>query len=162
MKYPLEELLRVRLHREDVAQSAVVACREKVRQAEHELQNRKNELAEYIDYRQQREEALYQEIMEQEVQMRDLDDLKVNISLLQQKQFEFEDLVQAAKRELEEAEAELAQAQAVYAATVKERQKIDEHKAVWAQEDAKHREAELEKEMEDFRVRKAEEADAVA
>lgn len=160
MTYPLEELLKVRVHREEAAQIAVTAQRAAVEHADATVQARRQELADYIEYCKRREAEMYEDIMDREVQMRDLDDLKLSISLLQQRQHQIEDQVQSAQQELKQAQAELAQAQADLAAAAKDRRKIDEHKSVWSREEARRAEAEVEKEMEDFRVRKAEDASA--
>ena len=159
MKYPLADLLRVRLFREDAAQAEVTAARRTLETAEQTLAARQQELTGYIEYRKRREAELYDEIMNQQIQMRDLDDLKSHISQLQHTQGQFEDNVTQAKQDVRTANAALEEAQAAYSLAVKERQKIDEHKAIWAQEETQRCEAELEKEMEDFRVRKAEEID---
>lgn len=159
MKYPLQELLRVRLIREDNAQVEVRVCRTAVETASENVKTREHERDDYIAWREQREAELYEEIMEQHVQLRKLDDLKLSISLLREKQNGYEDRVQQAIQELEEAEQQLKAAQDSCALAIKNRQKIDEHKAIWAQEEALRCEAELEKEMEDFRVRKADDAD---
>ena len=153
MKYPLQDLLRVRLFREDAAQSEVTAARRRVEDARELIVRREQELADYIRQRKRREEELYDEVFRQEVQVRDLDDLKMNIQILRDRQSGYEDAVEQARSELIEAEKALAEAIAAHALTVKDRQKIDEHKSVWAQEEAKRCEAEAEKELEDFRVR---------
>jgi hypothetical protein len=156
MKYPLEELLNVRRHREETAQVEVTRRRRHLESAEETVRRKEKELEEYIAWRTEREEQLYREIIDQQIQIRALDDLKLKISLLREKQVIYEDHVTEAKRNLQEAEATLTEAQDQYRTSVKESEKIDEHKELWAQEERKRCEAEAEKEMEDFRVRRAE------
>ncbi len=155
-KYPLQDLLRVRLFREDAAQAEVTSARRKVQAAQELIEQRQQELADYIKQREQQEKQLWDDIIDQDVQMRDLDDLKLKIQIIRDKQTSYEEAVEQAKRDLLAAEEALEQAQADYSLAAKERRKIDEHKDIWAQEEAQRCEAEAEKEMEDFRVRKAE------
>lgn len=153
-KYPLQDLLRVRLFREDAAQAEVTTARRKVEDAEQQILLREQELADYVQLRERREQEIYDEVFQQEVQVRDLDDLKMKIQILRYRQSTFEDAVTQAKRDLVAAQQTLEAAVAAHATAAKERRKIDEHKGIWAQEEAKRCEAEAEKELEDFRVRK--------
>lgn len=153
MKYPLQDLLRVRLFREENAQAEVTKKRAELEQAEEAVKEREQELAEYIKYRETREEELYDDIMKKPVQLRNLDDLKVDIQILREKQGLYEQKVDEAKQERVTAEEKLEETRRAYLLSVKERQKIDEHKEIWTQEMDKVREADAEKELEDFRVR---------
>ena len=153
MKYPLEDLLRVRNFREDNAANELTRRRREVEQAEQLVQQRKKELEEYIQWRIKREEELYQEVMQKPVQLKDLDDLKQDIQLLREKEHLYEDRIREAEKALADARQALDDAHAQYQAAVRDRQKIDEHKDLWAQETAKINEANAEKELEDFRVR---------
>ncbi len=157
MKYPLQDLLRVRNIREDNAANELARRRTEVEAAEKIVEQRKQELKEYTEWRIRREEELYQEIIEKKVQLKELDDLKQSIGLLREKEFVYEDRIREAERLLREAQEALEQAHEEYRAAVKNRQKIDEHKSIWAQEEAKIDEANQEKELEDFHVRKPDE-----
>lgn len=153
MKYPLEDLLRVRNFREDNAANELTKRRREVEQAEELVQQRKQELADYIQWRIKREEELYNVVMQKPVQLKDLDDLKQDIQLLREKEHLYEDRIREAEKALADARQALDDANAQYQAAVRDRQKIDEHKDLWAQETAKINEANAEKELEDFRVR---------
>lgn len=153
MKYPLEDLLRVRNFREDNAANELTKRRREVEQAEELVQQRKQELADYIQWRIKREEELYNQVMQKPVQLKDLDDLKQDIQLLREKEHLYEDRIREAEKALADARQALEDAHAQYQAAVRDRQKIDEHKDLWAQETAKINEANAEKELEDFRVR---------
>lgn len=153
MKYPLEDLLRVRRFREDEAQSQLTAARGQLEAAEAALDQAEQALAEYIQRRERREAELYDEIMLQEVSMKDLDDLKAAIATLREQQSGYEERVRQAHQDVAAATNALEAARQAYTEAVKNRRKIDEHKGLWTQQEHKRSEAEAEKEMEDFRVR---------
>ena len=78
-KYPLRDLLRVRQFREDKAARRLTQCREQVEHAEHLVAQRKQELVDYIQWREAREEELYKEVFKHEVKLKKLDDLKIEM-----------------------------------------------------------------------------------
>lgn len=152
-KYPLEDLRRIRTFREETAANDVIRCRRLVEQAAKLLEERKKQLAEYIEWRIAREEAMYQEIMQQLIQRKDLDELKVNIQILRDKELTYRERVVQAEKELAEAQATWQAAVATHQAAVKARQKLDEHKEMWAREVERELEFKQEIELEDFRTR---------
>lgn len=153
MKYPLQDLLRVRNFREENAANELTVKRRELEQAEQLVVQRKRELEEYIQWRINREAEMYQEVMRKSIQLHDLDDLKQDIQILREKEHFYEDQIKKAEIALEEATRALEQARSHHLQTVKDRRKIDEHKELWAQQVAKISEANQEKELEDFRVR---------
>ena len=110
MKYPLEDLLRVRNFREDNAASELTKRRTEVEEAKQLLEQRKQELADYTQWRIQREEELYQEVMEQKVQLKTLDDLKMDIQMLREKEAVYQQRIVDAQQALKAAEQALEQA----------------------------------------------------
>lgn len=156
MKYPLEDLLRVRQFREDSAAAEVTARRSALERAEEALEDARRELAEYADWRVKREEEMYQELMQKTVQKSAFDDLKLNIDRLRTREVSLEENCFEKEKAIEAATVALDEAQASYQLTVRDRQKIDEHKDHWAQEMAREVEYNQEKELEDFRVREPE------
>lgn len=153
MKYPLEELLRVRRLREDDATNELTRRRREVEQAERMLEQRQRELEEYTAWRIQREAELYEQVIGKQVPLKALDDLKKDIQILRDQEITYQERILAAEKALAEAKARLVEAQAAYQATRKDRQKIDEHKGIWAAEAAREYEAGQELELEDFKVR---------
>ena len=97
MKYPLEDLLRVRNFREDNAANELTKRRRAVEAAEDLVKQRKRELEEYIQWRIQREEELYREVMQKPVQLKELDDLKQDIQLLREKESLYEERIREAE-----------------------------------------------------------------
>lgn len=156
MKYPLEELLSVRKFREGERASELARKRKAVGEAEQLVERRRQELKEYIAWRIQREEELYNGILRHEIAVRQLDDLKVNIQILRENELTYQERVQQAEKNLGAARHELATAQTTYQKAVKDSNKIEAHKSWWALEAAREAEAFQERELEDFRVRSPE------
>jgi hypothetical protein len=153
MKYPLEDLLRVRQFREDERAQELTRKRGEVEAAAQLVEKRKQELTAYTAWRINREKELYDEVMLREIEVKDLDALKLNIQILRENELAYGERVKEAEKALEAAQQALAAAQAAYMKAVRDKGKIEEHKGWWAQEEAKEAEANAEKELEDFRVR---------
>lgn len=161
MKYPLDDLLRVRKFREDERASELTARRKAVAEAEELLQRRRQELKDYVAWRIRREQELYDEVLRQQIAVKQLDDLKINIQILRENELAYQDRIKQAEKDLEAARQALAAAQAAYQKAVRDSNKIEEHKQWWAQEAAQEAEAYQEKELEDFRVRSPEPDEAL-
>ncbi len=153
MRYVLQDLLNVRQFREDTASQELLKARNRLAVAEQTLLDRQRELREYIAWRVAEEEKLYAQIMRREIQRKELDDLKLTIQELRDRELSFQENILKAEKAITEAKAALQQAQAAYRDTVKAREKLDEHKAVWTDEQLKEVEFNTEKETEDFRPR---------
>lgn len=150
MPYILEDLLRVRKFREDAAAAEMTRCRKLVAEAEELVGQRKKELKEYVQWRLQREEEMYQEVMQKSIHLNDLEDLKTNIQILRDDELKYEERIITAEKQLGEARQRLEQARAAYRQAVKNREKLEEHKALWLEEEQKAAEAQAEKEAEDI------------
>jgi type III secretion protein O len=150
MAYILEDLLRVRKFREDAAAAELTRCRKLVAEAEEQVELRKRELQEYVQWRLKREEEMYREVMQKPIHLNDLEDLKVSIQILRDDELKYEERIITAEKQLNEARQELEQAQAAYRQAVKDREKLEEHKEMWLEEEQKLQEAQAEKEIEDI------------
>lgn len=155
-KYPLSDLLRVRLLREDKAMELLLVARKKVEEAFVFLNQKKDELSKYRVFRVNEENRLYDTIMGKKVPRTRVDEIKAEVAALQAEELAYEKRVIEAEASLEAAEKNLAQAQDFYQQAVRNRQKIEEHRTIWLEEDRKIREFLLEKELEDFRRRESE------
>ncbi|MEM7475297.1 MAG: YscO family type III secretion system apparatus protein [Planctomycetota bacterium] len=152
-KYPLRDLEKVRRIREENAASEVLKAKNGVLTAQEEVLRCEKEVESYHDWRLNREEELYQEIVDQQIQLKELDGLKIQIQLLRDKELMLHRKVEEAKKKLEDAKQHLLDAQDSHRQASRDLEKIEKHKEEWAQEAAKEAESNLEKEMEDFRVR---------
>ena len=152
-RYLLQDLLNVRGRREDAAHDRVMASRKLLEQAELEVVRRKQERVDYIAWRIQREEELYQQIMNHLVQIRNLDDLKIDIQLLREKESVYEQRILEAEKGVADAKDALHNAEAELRKASRDKRKLEEHKDMWTQELAKEAEMGADKETEDFRVK---------
>ena len=153
MKYALEDLLRVRRFREDKAAAEVVESREQLADAESQLEQRRQELQDHLQWRLRREEELYQEIMQREVHLKDLEDVKSRVQVMRDKDQSYQEKVITAKKKVDDAQRQLDTAREAHLLAVRNREKLDEHKSMWLDESHQELEAKAETEMEDFQVK---------
>lgn len=152
-RYLLQDLLNVRQLREDAAHDLVMASRRVLEQAEQEVVRRKQELVDYTAWRIQREAELYDQIINHQVQLRNLDDLKIDIQLLREKESLYEQRILEAQKGVEDARNSLHKAEADFRQASKDKRKLEEHKDMWVQDLAKEAEVAADKETEDFKVK---------
>ena len=158
--YPLATLLAVRRYREDAAARQVRARTQDLDLATATLAGAESDLYEYRGWRLNREEALFQEVKNQEICVADLDHLKQTILLLRQQQEVLEKEISAAKVARETARTSLAESQTAWKAAVGNTSKIREHRRRFMAAQKKEDERFQEKETEEFSVRdQPEEAD---
>jgi hypothetical protein len=157
MQYPLHDLLRVRQWREDERAVELARRRAAVEEAEQLVARRQNECEQYAAWRVRREQELYDEVLFREVEVRDLDDLKLNVRLLRENEQAYRDRVKAAEAELATARQALESARQAHLKASRDRGKIEEHRGWWEAEAAREAEAKQELELEDFSVRSPDE-----
>jgi type III secretion protein O len=150
--YPLEDLLRVRSYREEEAAAKVTQCRSAVERAAQVVDECNRALHEYSAWRVQREAELYQELFRQQVQLKELDDLKFEILQLREQESLYVQQVHDAEKALQEARDALYASRKLHHAAYKDVEKIGAHKGIWAREIRKQNEEFEERELEDFRV----------
>ncbi|MCH2204077.1 MAG: type III secretion protein [Fuerstiella sp.] len=150
MKYVLQDLLQVRQFREDGAATAVTRQRLRVDEAQKTVEDRRRELAEYTQWRIAQEKKLYDDIIDHRVQMKDLDDLKLKIQSLRDRELTFQDSIRLAEQELVNEQKKLLDSQHAHREAVKNREKLEEHKGMWLVEVEREVENGMEKELEDF------------
>lgn len=153
MKYPLEDLLRVRRLREDAAARALSKQRLALEAAEKALHDWQRRLAEYVETRKRKTEELYREVMGLPTQKPRLDDLRMDLSVLAAKQSEMEDAVLTAEKNVDAEREKLRDAVRAYFLAASQREKLDRHKDDFRTEANRAAEKRAELELEDFRVR---------
>lgn len=153
MKYPLEDLMRVRRFREDEAATAVTKQRAQVEAAKRAIKARRREMEEYTQWRIRREQELYDEIMRQPIRMKELDGVKVQVQAMKSKEAEHREAVLQAEKHKEEQDQLLVQRKHEWTEAVRQCEKLVEHKDMWQVETDKEAERQQETEMEDFRTR---------
>ena len=142
--------------REDRATGELTAARQALAAAEEALAARRHDLAEWEETKEERRDRIYDAIIGREVSRDQIDLANEGVARIDEEGVLKADNVKRAEGVVKEKAdaAELARTNLNVA--IKNRMKIDEHKAVWLTEDAKEQEARAEGELEDFVVRKEE------
>jgi hypothetical protein len=156
MPYTLQPLLRIRTMREDRASGELVAAKRNLAQAEEALAARQHDLEEWEKTKEERRDRIYDAIIGREVSRDQIDMANEGVARIDEEGVLKADNVKRAEGEVREKEAAADAARANLNIAIKNRMKIDEHKAVWLAEEAKEQEARAEGELEDFTVRKEE------
>ena len=142
--------------REDRASGELVAAKQALAVAEEKLAARRRELADYEATKEERRDRIYDTVMGRPVSREQLDLVNEGVARIDEEGVLKADNVTRADDERKAREADAQTARVNLTIATKNRMKIDEHKAVWLDEDAKAQEARAEGELEDFIVRKEE------
>ena len=156
MSYTLQPLLRIRMMREDRATGELTAARLALAAAEEALAARQRDFAEWEETKEERRDRIYDAIIGHKVSMEQLDIANEGVARIDEEGVLKADNVKRAEGVVKEKADAAETARANLNLAIKNRMKIDEHRAVWLAEDAKAQEARAEGELEDFVVRKEE------
>ena len=142
--------------REDRATGELVAARQALAAAEEALAARRRDLAEWEETKEERRDRIYDAIIGREVSRDQIDLANEGVARIDEEGVLKADNVKRAEGVVKEKTEATAIARTNLNVAIKNRMKIDEHKAVWLAEEAKTQEARAEGELEDFIVRKEE------
>lgn len=151
--YPLRDILRVRIIRENKAAENLAKAKLELDKAIKKVKQKQKELEDYRIWRVKEEERMFNEIIKKKLKKDDLDELKFEIGKLRQKELDYEKAVEDAKKEKERAAREVEEARGLYQTAVMEHEKIKEHRDTWLEEWKRMEELVLEKEVEELRTR---------
>lgn len=154
MPYVLQDLLKIRLMREQWAKDKLIKAQNVLEAAIKKVEKKKEELKDFRIWRAKEEERLYAEVMHKHVKRVDIDGLKINIANLEKRELEHVQAIDDAEREREKAKEALEEARTLYNLALVNVQKLEEHKETWMAEWSKEQELLVEKEMEDFKALK--------
>jgi DNA repair exonuclease SbcCD ATPase subunit len=149
-RYQLEDLVRVRQHREEQASEAMVRARRRLKEAQDAHLQAQKDLAEYTVWRVMEERRKLDGLMQRVLKLGEISDVRAEIALLREREFEFVDRVKKAEAAVSKAEEHLQDCRAKHAQAVRELEKLLEHKTTWQREDAVETERAEEAELEDF------------
>ncbi len=152
MAYLLQPLLRIRTMREDRATGELTAARQALAAAEEALTARRRDLAEWEETKEERRDRIYAAIIGREVSRDQIDLANEGVARIDEEGVLKEDHVKRAEGVVKEKAAAAETARANLNLAIKNRMKIDEHRAVWLSVDAKELESRAEGELEDFVV----------
>ena len=141
MSYVLQPLLRIRMMREDRASGELVAAKRELARAEEALQARQRDLKEWEDTKDERRDRIYQAIIGQTVSRDQIDMANEGVARIDEEGVLKEDNVNRAEQDRKRCESVAETARQNLNIAIKNRMKIDEHKAVWMKEEAAEQEA---------------------
>ncbi|PTY07828.1 hypothetical protein DB347_06275 [Opitutaceae bacterium EW11] len=148
--YLLQDLVRVRQHREEQASEAVARARRLLTEAQAALARSKQELANYTVWRTGEERRLLDGLMRRVLRLGELSDTRQEILLLREREFEFVDRVKQSETAVAKAESFLEECRAKHAQAVRELEKLLEHRTLWQRESALEAERAEDLELEEF------------
>ena len=149
----LHDLLRIKRIREKSAQDEVKKVRYRLEQAVIDVDQKKEELTTYIDWRGQEERNLYDNIINAQVHQHDLDFLKQRIARMREHDLVLEEAIRKAESRVEEVREELQQAEAALKVAMQAVKKFEEFTQVLDEEEAKKKAYQEEQELEEFNPR---------
>lgn len=150
MKGVLENLMGVREFRERSAGRELCARKAEHREAEGIEARKRKDLAEYRLRRKKKEETLYRRVMNRPIQAKDLEDLRLRVRFLREEEIALGERLLEAEKARREAGEKVERARDLYFLSVREKQKIEEHRNVARDEGAREIERLEEKELEEY------------
>lgn len=154
--YLLQDLLDIRVLREDEAGQRVLREKSHVEQAHRAVEQRTKELSEYIQWRIEKEDAIYTSVIRKPIHLRQLEELRTDISALRENELVKQQKIIEAETALEKARTVLADAHAAQQAAARDLRKIEEHRDIWYEEWFKEQNLIIDREMEDLHVHRLE------
>jgi len=148
--YLLHDLVRVRQHREEQAGEAVARARRRLHEARTALTQAEKDLEDYTVWRGQEERRKLDALMRRLLRTGELTDVRQEIALLREREFEFVDRVKKAEADVEKAATELDECRQKHARAVRELEKLLAHRSLWQHARAREIEHAEELEIEDF------------
>ena len=154
--YPLAMLINLRERRYQGALADEKHKKQLLQLAAQELESKKQELSDYLAYREEEIERRYQEILDSVKTQEEIAAFNSGLGLLYEKESvlkaeiaELNQKMQAARRALDKAREQVVVAH-------KAVQKLESHREIWLAEQRRLLEYKADLEMEDFRVKKPE------
>lgn len=148
--YPLAMLIGVCKLREDAAASAMRAAERRVEEEEENGRRLRKELEDYIAWRIEEENRRYREIIGTETDREEMEKFRAGLSLLKEKDVEYEGRIIESDRRLVELREKLTEAKKAYLAAVQETTKIDAHREMWMEDWTREQNRIEDVEMEEF------------
>lgn len=149
-RYALQELVKVRQHREEQASEALLRAQRALADARQALAAAEKTLADYIQWRIAEERKMLDGLMRRVLRLGEISDVRQEIALLRDREFELMDTVRKAEAAVTKAEQLVAEARARQAQAVRDLEKLLEHRTLWAEEERREQEKMEERELEDL------------
>ena len=154
MAYSLQPMLKIRVMREDRAQADLAAARNARATAEREREERRADYARYEETREERRDAVYATVMNKVITREGLDIMQEGVARIDEEGSLLRDNIRQAEAVVTERLEQENAAHGAYVFAMKNRRKIEEHRAIWAEAENREAERRAEAELEDFAGRK--------
>jgi chromosome segregation ATPase len=148
--YPLQDMLRVRQHREDEANQAVSRARRRLAEARAAVERKQQELKEYAAWRVAEEKRLLDSLMRRPLLVGEITDVRATIGTFRDRELELNDEVVQAEKAVLQAELHLEECRQRQVKAVRDREKLSEHRTLWLRDRALEQEMTEDLELEDF------------
>lgn len=154
MQYELQDLLRVRDHRKDRAQEALLKAKQALEEALKHIQLCQKKLDDFIQKKPDFIDVIYTKVM-QKVQFKRnyMDVINLKVNKLEEHQLKLAIDLEKAHNHYKEAQQKVTEASDALKQAMLEKDKIEEHKKIWKEEVRILDEREQDKELEDFKTK---------
>jgi type III secretion protein O len=122
----VQDLLRIKLFREQQAERALLKARAELAEATEHLKQRQVAMKEFSEESIQREKSLYADLCSRLVFLKDIENVRIDIDLMKEKAIELKNQVDAADQKRNECIEREAAALLVHIHAVRAREKFDE------------------------------------
>ena len=131
MNYILEDLMSIRKHREKLALYRKLQAKEKLAEANSAFELRNNELLNFLQWRKNEEERLFEEIKNKYQELYQIDIYNQHIVALKNEQERLEKEFYRAGQNVRKSEEELEKENATFKLQHRQKKKLEEHKRNW-------------------------------
>ena len=155
MKYVLEDLLRVRNHRQERMQELLLKAKRALEEADRQLQQQCAKQTAFLQKKPQYIQAAYDAMFRQTQFKRNAFDMvHLKLEKLDEYQMKLAIAVEKAQNKCNDERKNVERCMQAVRKAQQEVSKIDEHKKIWKQEMQKLDEYQQDKELEDFKVKR--------
>ena len=148
--YPLQDMVRVREHREDQATQAVTKAQRQLKEARAALEQKQKELVDYAAWRIAEENRLLDSLMRRPLKLGEISDVRATIGTFRDRELELKDEVVQLEKNVARAEAHLEECRQRQVKAVRDLEKLVEHRSIWQRARALELEVAEDLELEDF------------
>lgn len=154
VKYVLEEILKVRNFRKDIAEKNFTQAQRLVVEAEENVKRAEDALEEFKGFIVKETDRLYKKVMNKKVKKEAVDSLNAAIKTLKNRLLDHEKAVENEKENLEKAKQNVEEKRKILMDANKNIEKLTAHKESWIKEALKEEEMVADKELEEFTGKK--------
>ena len=148
--YPLQDMVRVREHREDQATQAVTRAQRQLKEARAALERKQQELVDYTAWRLAEEKRLLDSLMRRQLKLGEISDVRATIGTFRDRELELKDEVVQHEKAVAKAETHLEECRQRQIQAVRDLEKLVEHRSIWQRARSLEQEIAEDLELEDF------------